>query len=53
MKKESAGVEGGDDVNRVAKYLNAESMSEQVFKLIELLIQYTKDFLGVTDAALG
>jgi hypothetical protein len=40
-------------VNNVAAYMNPGNMSEQVFKLIDLAIQYTKDMLGATDAALG
>lgn len=41
------------NVNNVATYMNPGNMSEQVFKLIDLAIQYTKDMLGATDAALG
>jgi hypothetical protein len=40
-------------VNNVASYMTPGNMSEQVFKLIDLAIQYTKDMLGATDAALG
>jgi hypothetical protein len=50
------GVEATDpstDIRNVATYLNPGNMSEQVFKLIDLAIQYTKDMLGATDAALG
>lgn len=51
----SIGIEGGMDinVNNAAAYLQAGNMSEQVFKLIDTAIQYTKDMLGATDAALG
>lgn len=41
------------NVNNVVSYMNPGNMSEQVFKLIDLAIQYTKDMLGATDAALG
>lgn len=41
------------NVNNAAAYLSPGNMSEQVFKLIDLAIQYTKDMLGATDAALG
>ncbi|MFD0673931.1 hypothetical protein [Cohnella sp. GCM10027633] len=41
------------NVNNVVNYLTPGNMSEQVFKLIDLAIQYTKDMLGATDAALG
>src|SRR5690606_18747153 len=49
------GVNVGQEVNigNIATYLNTGNMSEQVFKLIDLAIQYTKDMLGATDAALG
>lgn len=40
-------------INNVATYMQPGNMSEQVFKLIDLAIQYTKDMLGATDAALG
>lgn len=51
----AVGVEVGPDINinNVATYMNPGNMSEQVFKLIDLAIQYTKDMLGATDAALG
>lgn len=41
------------NIANVATYLNPGNMSEQVFKLIDLAIQYTKDMLGASDAALG
>ena len=49
------GVEVGPDtnINNIATYLQPGNMSEQVFKLIDSAIQYTKDMLGATDAALG
>jgi len=47
------GVEGTGDVKQVAHYLSPGQMSEQVLKVIDLAIQYTKDMLGASDAALG
>lgn len=49
------GIKSGIDGNIAnhATYLNPGNMSEQVFKLIDLAIQYTKDMLGASDAALG
>lgn len=50
------GIEGaGPEVNigNVAQYMNPGNMSGQVFELIDKAIQYTKDMLGATDAALG
>lgn len=49
------GIEGGLDtnVNNVAAYMQPGNMSNQVFELIDKAIQYTKDMLGASDAALG
>jgi hypothetical protein len=50
------GIDSADplmNVNNAASYMQTGNMSEQVFKLIDLAIQYTKDMLGATDAALG
>jgi len=49
------GIEAGNDtnINNLAAYLNPGNMSGQVFELIDKAIQYTKDMLGATDAALG
>lgn len=41
------------NIRNLAAYLDTGNMSEQVFKLIDLAIRYTKDMLGATDAALG
>lgn len=50
----SIGVDAGQgDIRGYAAYLNPGQMSEQVFKLIDLAIQYTKDTLGANDALLG
>jgi hypothetical protein len=37
----------------VAGYLNPANMSEWIIKVIDLAFQYTKECLGVSDAALG
>lgn len=50
------GIESTDpsvNVNNVAAYMNPGNMSNQVFELIDKAIQYTKDMLGASDAALG
>lgn len=44
-------VEG--DITNKAKYLDSGNMSNQVMQVIDQTIQYTKEMLGVTDAALG
>lgn len=52
----SIGVSGLDpsmSINNLATYMDPGKMSNDVFKLIDLAIQYTKDTLGATDAALG
>lgn len=41
------------NVNNVASYMQPGNMSNQVFELIDKAIQYTKDMLGASDAALG
>ena len=45
------GVDG--DITNVAKYLQGGTMSNQVSVLIDNTINYTKEFLGATDAAMG
>lgn len=49
------GVNAGTDGNitSAAAYMNPGNFSDQVFKLIDSSIQYTKDMLGASDAALG
>jgi hypothetical protein len=48
------GVDGNMvDVGQMAKYLNPGNMSDQVFKLIDMAIQQTKDMLGANDSLLG
>lgn len=46
-------VDPSANIMNSAGYLQPGNMSEQVFKLIDLAIQYTKDMLGASDAALG
>ncbi len=46
-------VDPAQNIMNAAGYMQPGNMSEQVFKLIDLAIQYTKDMLGATDAALG
>lgn len=48
------GIEAGEgSISNYAAYLNPGQMSDQVLKVIDLAIQYTKDMLGASDAALG
>jgi len=46
-------VTGGQDVNKVAAFLQPGNMSNQVMQVIDASINYTKDMLGASDAALG
>ena len=50
---QAIGVEASDDIGRVAMYLQPGNMSSQVMQVIDAAISYTKDLIGVTDAALG
>lgn len=50
---QAIGVEGGDDINRVARYLEPGNMSSQVMQVIDAAINYTKDLVGAGDANLG
>jgi len=43
----------GRRITDVAGYLNPANMSEWIIKIIDLAFQYTKECLGVSDAALG
>jgi hypothetical protein len=45
------GVSG--DVDKVAKYLTPGQLSNDIYKVVDLLIDKTKEMLGATDAALG
>jgi hypothetical protein len=46
-------VRGGEDLNKVATYLQPGQMSTQIMQTIDAAINYTKDLIGVTDAAIG
>jgi hypothetical protein len=41
------------NLQNVATYLNPSNMSNQIVQVIELVMQYTKELLGASDAALG
>ena len=43
----------GENIKNVAGYLEPGNMSNQIVKVIELAMQYTKETLGISDAALG
>jgi hypothetical protein len=45
--------DGDLDINKVAGYLQPGNMSNQIMPSIDAAIAYTKDLLGVTDAATG
>jgi hypothetical protein len=52
----SIGVSGMDlssPIKNVAGYLEPGNMSNQIIQTIELAMQYTKETLGISDAALG
>ena len=46
-------LQNGEGVRSVAGYLEVGQMSGQVIQMIELMINYTKDMLGINDAAVG
>ena len=46
------GVAGGD-MNNVARTIDPAAISPQVGEFIQLAVQFTKEFSGATDAALG
>ena len=46
-------VQAGEDMSKVAHYLQPGQMSSQIMATIDAAINYTKDLIGVTDAALG
>lgn len=48
-----SGVDLNTNLKNIATYLEPSNMSNQIFQLIELVMQYTKEVLGVSDAALG
>lgn len=47
------GIQPGQAINQVAANLNPADMSNQILGVIERVVQYTKETLGVTDAQLG
>jgi len=50
------GIEGmnpGDNISNLMKYLEPGNMSTQVAQLIEMSIEFTKDMLGANSALLG
>ncbi len=49
---QAIGVNGGD-VSNVAKAIDPATISPQISQFIESAINYTKEFMGATDAALG
>lgn len=44
---------GDGDVRNVAAYLTPGKASEDIYKLIEMATQYTKEMMGANEAALG
>jgi len=53
MIGEAIAAPGGQDVSKVAAYLQPGNMSSQVMQVIEFAIKYTMDLLGVSDISLG
>lgn len=47
------GVDPGTNIKNIAGYLEPGNMSNQIIDAIELTMSYTKETLGVSDAALG
>lgn len=47
------GVNGGGDLNSIAKILDPAAVSPQISQFIDAAINYTQSFMGTTDAALG
>jgi len=43
----------GENVMNYANYLNVGQVSNQVITMINLIIDYTKDMMGINDAAVG
>lgn len=46
-------VNGGGDMNSLAKIMDPASISPQVSQFIDAAINYTQNFMGASDAALG
>jgi hypothetical protein len=47
------GIDINTNLKNIAGYLEPGNMSAQIMKTIELAMQYTKEMLGASDAALG
>lgn len=47
------GVTGGGDINNIAKIMDPASVSPQISQFIDAAINYTQNFMGASDAALG
>jgi len=50
---QAIGVDSAEDISKVAMYLQPGQMSSQIMSVIDAAIAYTKDLIGVTDAATG
>ncbi|ULL14352.1 hypothetical protein DVH26_07755 [Paenibacillus sp. H1-7] len=48
-----SGVGFETNIKNVAAYLEPANMSNQIVQVIELVMQYTKETMGISDAALG
>jgi hypothetical protein len=48
-----SGIDLNSNIKNVAGYLEPGNMSNQIIQTIELAMQYTKETLGISDAALG
>lgn len=46
-------VNGGGDLNTIAKIMDPASVSPQISQFIDAAINYTQNFMGASDAALG
>lgn len=47
------GVDLNTNLKNIATYLEPANMSNQIVQVIEMVMQYTKEMLGASDAALG
>ena len=47
------GVNGGGDLNTIAKIMDPASVSPQISQFIDTAIEYTQKFMGTSDVALG
>jgi hypothetical protein len=47
------GLGPGENIKNIAGYLEPGNMSSQIIQAIELAMEYTKEMLGASDAALG